>query len=574
MNSNKLFIAGLALAALVSCNKEAVNETPVPASKDEAYLAVSVVCSDSETPSTKATAGDHFYYGTADENAVKSADFFFYKEDGVFFSHVSQSIEGTAKEHGSADENVEWVGKGVVILKGLTAKSSPAYMSVILNGNSFASSLDGLTLAQAQEKVITDLATPGNGLDWTNFVMTSSTYGNGDKFSGYFCTKLSDAMFKDTEAEAQAATGSSCAVAYVERLAAKVRLGLASTLNADKIAIGKFKLDAAADSVTLYAKISAWGLNATQKESYVYKSINPSWSLGTFTWNDAANHRSYWAESPNYGGGVYPDSYLNSEDKNNYDPNKATLDYITYDECAVALDKNAYCRENTNTEGILSGNVSSIVTGILVKATVIDEDSKPVQLVNYENNLWTLEGYKTRVLAKYELLDAAKYIPWLSNNAGSASVNYEKATTANIDVKNAGDGLVYVQFTAAPDGYKYYLKNGDEYSEVSLDDLNAAWERSLTECSYYKDGMMYYNIPVEHLRNEGNLAARSFREADYGVVRNHWYNVTINSIKNLGVAVFDPNEEIVPNDNTSKKFYVGAQVNILSWKVVNQNVDL
>lgn len=573
MNSNKLFIAGLALAALVSCNKETVNETPAPASKDEAYLAVSVVCADSETPSTKAVSGDHFYYGTADENAVKSADFFFYKEDGVFFSHVSQSIEGTGKEHGTADVNVEWVGKGVVILKGLTAKSSPTYMSVILNGNSFASSLDGLTLAQAQAKVVTDLATPGNGLDWTNFVMTSSTYSNGDKLSGYFCTKLNDSMFMDTEAEAQAATGSSCAVAYVERLAAKVKLGLASTLDADKIKIGEFKVNG--EDKTLYTKISAWGLNATQKESYIYKNINPSWTLGSFTWNDVANHRSYWAASPNYGGGVYPDSFLNSEDDKNYDPSKATLDYIKYDDCKVALDKNAYCRENTNTEGILSGNVSSIVTSILVKATVIDEDANPVQLVNYENNLWTLDGYKTRVLAKYELLDAAKYIPWLSNNAGETTVEYAKATTDNIVVKNAGDGIVYVQFSEAPEGYKYYLKSASgEYTEVSLDALNAAWERSLTECSYYKDGMMYYNIPVEHLRNEGNLADRSFKEADYGVVRNHWYNVTINSIKNLGVAVFDPAEEIVPNDNTTKKFYVGAQVNILSWKVVNQNVDL
>ena len=60
------------------------------------------------------------------------------------------------------------------------------------------------------------------------------------------------------------------------------------------------------------------------------------------------------------------------------------------------------------------------------------------------------------------------------------------------------------------------------------------------------------------------------------MVRNHVYALDVTSIKNLGMGVFDPEEEIVPDDpfNEDKLYQVGANIKILSWKVVNQNVEL
>ena len=88
---------------------------------------------------------------------------------------------------------------------------------------------------------------------------------------------------------------------------------------------------------------------------------------------------------------------------------------------------------------------------------------------------------------------------------------------------------------------------------------------------------MYYCVPIEHLRGgkvtyNDDLSV-SVNEADYGVVRNHHYVLSINSIANLGTAVYNPDEEIIPVME-SPTYYVGAKVNILSWKVVNQSVDL
>ena len=104
---------------------------------------------------------------------------------------------------------------------------------------------------------------------------------------------------------------------------------------------------------------------------------------------------------------------------------------------------------------------------------------------------------------------------------------------------------------------------------------------------------MYYNIPIKHLRGgemltekvptdayyysvndaEGNLVF-ALREADYGVVRNHYYQITVNKIANLGKAVSNGDEDIIPNTDFSELYYVGASINILSWKIVNQGVNL
>ena len=68
---------------------------------------------------------------------------------------------------------------------------------------------------------------------------------------------------------------------------------------------------------------------------------------------------------------------------------------------------------------------------------------------------------------------------------------------------------------------------------------------------------------------------RIFGQETYGIVRNHHYVVTVNSLTKIGKGIFDPEEEIVPGKNDEKDtYYVGARINILSWKIVNQNVNL
>ena len=64
-------------------------------------------------------------------------------------------------------------------------------------------------------------------------------------------------------------------------------------------------------------------------------------------------------------------------------------------------------------------------------------------------------------------------------------------------------------------------------------------------------------------------------EGNYGVIRNHWYVLTVNKLVRLGTGVFDLEEVIVtPVEPEDPTYYMGARINILSWKIVTQKVEL
>ena len=87
----------------------------------------------------------------------------------------------------------------------------------------------------------------------------------------------------------------------------------------------------------------------------------------------------------------------------------------------------------------------------------------------------------------------------------------------------------------------------------------------------YTNGQTYYFIDIEHL---GTAAAK------YGVVRNHVYQIDIESIKGYGSPVYNgfgyivdfPDVPEYPEEDDGS--YVAAKINILSWKVVQQGVNI
>ena len=83
----------------------------------------------------------------------------------------------------------------------------------------------------------------------------------------------------------------------------------------------------------------------------------------------------------------------------------------------------------------------------------------------------------------------------------------------------------------------------------------------------YNEGHTYYYIDIKHL---GTAAAQ------WGVVRNHVYQIDVNSIKGYGTPVFNPNSNIVTPEypELEQESFVAARINILSWKVVSQSVDI
>lgn len=573
MKIKKLFFAGLALAALVACDKE--NESGNTLKDGDAYINVKIAYSD---PVTKGQAAEPpFYYGTAAEQKINNAYFIFYYADGSFCQYVKKTdLKMNSQGAGaSTDKNIEELSDGVVLLRGLKSKQYPVYMSVILNSEDewIGANIENKSIEEASKAVQSAIATADKNdqVNWTNFMMSSSSFDNSDAVSGYYCTKLKASNFQ--ESEALAIAEGNPVEAYVERLAAKVKVEFAESLGTSG-KIGSFTVNGT--SKDLYFNVTGWGLNATTKDSYCFKNINTGWTEETlgFKWNDDANFRSYWGKSTNYGTGIYPGTYGSSVDK--YDEKTATLNYITYNDLKVGINGNAYCRENTNDPEVLGKNFSGTVTSVLLKAQVTDKEGNAVTLYNFAGSLYDEANYKAAALNSFEASTTNRI--WKKTVSGG-NTTYTKVTADDLSVVISADGYAHVELKEASN---YCFGAG----ETSTKDATTAEINKLlngdeaykynTGCSFYKEGMMYYNIPIEHLRDDGKYNDSDYvqKEGNYGVVRNHYYIITVNSIRNLGKAVNVPDERIIPNDDDVKNYFVAAKINVLSWKVVRQSVDL
>ena len=60
------------------------------------------------------------------------------------------------------------------------------------------------------------------------------------------------------------------------------------------------------------------------------------------------------------------------------------------------------------------------------------------------------------------------------------------------------------------------------------------------------------------------------RDSFNGVVRNHIYAINVTKIAGLGTPVYNPDEIIYPETPEENEHYIAAQINILSWRVVDE----
>ena len=62
---------------------------------------------------------------------------------------------------------------------------------------------------------------------------------------------------------------------------------------------------------------------------------------------------------------------------------------------------------------------------------------------------------------------------------------------------------------------------------------------------------------------------------EFGMVRNHLYDVTISAVQGLGTPVYDADKTITPEKPEEDQFsYIAAKINVLAWRVVSQEVTL
>ncbi len=561
MKGKYLFFAGLACTVFAACSSdENVTDGALDANTDQAYVAISLNNATGGMDGRGTDGG--LQYGAANENEVSTAEFYFYNADGAFNQYVSKPLTWTANTADPAG-NVEKFSNATVVLQNLAKVGKPKYVVCVLNGA--AGAYKDKTLAELKAALSTSYLTGDK------FIMTNSTYNNSDETSQYFATVMNDNNFLKEKPTEEKLTDENAVQIYVERLASKVTVNTTLTLSGtsnNELSIGKYDVDGEEKELTI--KVLGWGLNALNKNEYVEKHV-PAWTTNLgFTWDAKDLYRSYWACSPNYGGGTYPTSFANVVDASNSTDKQTvtnadaySLRYVSWNNLGKSLGAADYCMENTNTaDELKSGNFKAKVTHVLLKAqTVGGED-----LIRYDGRLYTKQNFLNRILSQ---LNKPLYT--------KSGETYTQIATSDLAVVNTYDGTVDMALTAEAAAKTWYVKEGENYTVCDVATINAKFEALDIKADYYKNGMMYYCVPIEHLRGgkvtyNDDLSIK-VDEADYGVVRNHHYVLSINKIQNLGTAVYNPDEQIVPVVE-SPTYYVGAKVNILSWKVVNQSVDL
>lgn len=595
------------LAMLAACSDDAPvvdggNTGVVPGDGTTAYMSVVLSAPGDFGRTTDYEDGENFEEGNDSEHNINSAKFFFFDENGNFVLNAKLMTPNFGESTSTDKPNIEWESKSnVLVLEDLTSNNYPSYMLTVLNMDEFEAepTLD----ATAKKLVAANAAYTTN-----NFVMSTSSYDRGadqKSDSKYAVNKLESSNFATTPE--LAVDNSNAVVVYVERLAAKVELDVkatSTTYTQNGVEHTIYKLDqtvAGEDNdhnedieggqtanTEIYLEVLGWSLNATAKEAYMSKQLQTSWftTAPYPAWDNNRYFRSYWAYS-------YP--YALGKDC------ETALDFVKYTDInadglspELGSEYPQYCLENTNLpENILDinngvsattgkyGVYNSRVTHAVLNTRLCDKDGNSISALNMRGVLFTESALKKYALNALKNGGKLNYYIYTGSNIEEDKTeitNYRGVDVADIKFVGINGSIGGAEFAYAGEQlYQQVEKDGktemvEVTSEQLVEDLNGLADARGIE--WYNTRNIYY-IPVEH--NASATAKTNNVEGYYGVVRNHWYKISINSFSKVGHGVYDPDDttiEIKPGKPDDTLYYLGARINVLSWRVINQDVDL
>ncbi|MCM1139362.1 MAG: Mfa1 family fimbria major subunit [Muribaculum sp.] len=626
-------LLGFTAFAFAACSSDepVVNPvTPETPDGDVAYMAITISAPEG-LGSRSTTDGEDYVpsWDVEDEHKVSTVDFYFFEADGTYAFNASATTDFDKSTSGTGANNVEYIGnKQILILNGVRQNDYPEYVITVINKP--ADFAPGQTMQETGEMLAEYANKKAFVMTTSSFFGDKALEAEGElRHDGkYFATKLNKSDFKTTVNEASTTT--SPVQIYVERLDAKVQLNFSKadetkfeTYNnetyykiSQTLAGGDNQTGTGTQSqVDLYVKVVGWGLNATAKKSYMSKQLDSTWETtapqDNWAWNNAKDWRSFWAKAWTYGIGG---ENVNDSDK---------LTYITAQSVATSTlstednDKNPnydYCYENTNAPAnifadvdggslLLNNNEAAVKNGLathVVLHTQIyqkDSEGKMVtagELVQYRGVLYTGLSYKNLLLSRLQTKGTLNF--WTLEGTSVTPENAQTSDWKTIDAsflatkrsERENHKLGEIEVTAkSKDGvtvYHYEVDPDDatkgEYKPYTAEEFEAALNNALAAVDDTDNPAVgsngnsdaFYYIPVEHHALENETKAV---EGYYGVVRNHWYKILVSSFKKAGHLVFEPETDttqIIPEGPEDPLYYVGAKINILSWKVVNQSV--
>lgn len=518
MKTKQLFFCGMTglalLATSCSSNDEALNGGDGTTSEGKTYaqIAISVANSATTRALTGNTGGEA--YGDDAEYTVKDLTVVLANENGIAMQVITPKLK-TATNADDADKLVRVTEP---------FKCTPGKYKVYVLAN-YKNSQDALTpiikgsTDMKAEFGITDIAK----LSTTdNFFMTNTFAPKAQDIveKGATGKEVDDAGKKMTDGK----TNLNLLTVDVERAVSKVTFDNTDNQSFD-VMVG--------DNKIATATLEGASLINLNKKMYLVKG-------GRTATNKPAGVTDEWPYpmDPNYSQTSIDEVYC----KANFEQRSATV-------FPAPSTATFYCPENTMEA---SAQLNGQTTGVVYKVNYKPEGKYYTELAKDGT-----DNYSQMFAKVLNLADKDKAI---------TDEIFTEATTAD-----KADGTFY-----SYNGYVFKTKAAARlYKAIAttVGDASAVNEafksnESDDDIQTYKEGYCYYTAWIKH-----NPTSTVTMEQDkYGVVRNFWYELKVNSIKKLGYSKPKYKNPTDPDDKAEASIQV--QVNIKKWRLVKQNVDL
>lgn len=573
MKIPKLFPFACVALMMTACasDKDEIGGGTKPGS-DPQYLAVNIV-NVGATPTTRAAEYEN---GTAEESAIKKVRFYFFNGDGspyliknpgvpgVTGGDVKNWLEASPSDDTSTSgtpSQIEKITQTVLVINGVQS-AAPAAIVAVVNPET----VDAATLKNGGTMRLSELRYSAVGSQFykkgatggvSDFVMSNSVYVNAGEdvcaslVAGHVTTSAETAKTKPVDL-------------YVERVVAKVtadvdnnafELGNGTNWDTDKYgtktAVGK------SGDYDVYAVIEGWGLASENGKAEVEKQVDKTWTdgiLGFSPWTTSDFHRCFWEKSVALDLGPGANQPVNP----------------TFSQLNAKMHDVLYTLPNTpesKVTDLKNNNLTKFAVAATLRYKDADNNWHYAEICRYNGvSILGIDNLKRQVALTF-----SQY--YTSTDA----TTYTQLSKDDIDFKDPDAStqqyLVTPTLADGAAGTKYYTKTTTgttpTFTEVPKATVLAAIEADKAEIR--KDGRAYYYVPIKHL---GSTDANADAIAEYGIVRNHFYKITLSGIKGFGTPVYDPSKVVVPAVPTYQDTYLAARVQVLQWRVVTQSASL
>ncbi len=565
-------LAGLMLGSCSSSDDLAGGNTP--ASQDgNGYVAFTINLPTQ--PSTRAGSfNDEFKDGMANEYAVKDATLLLFQgateSSATFVGAYKLSTEPWTSPAG--DQNITTTSKKIVKkidksgtdMKALVVLNSNGVFTVDENANSLKLNGSATDFAGTYEEFVKSAsATSSANLTKTGFYMANaplcSKKGDDSNPATGTVSTLTDLTGKIYDTEAEALAGKAAQV-YVERAVAKVTLNKGTVTETTTSTSTKVPFDVLGWAIDNFNKTTYLVRNTEDFDTWKSYSSKGLTSKYRFVGGAAVAtdlYRTYFAKDVNY----------------DTDYSAGILERATNFVNTYGDTNPQYCFENTFDVPHQNENLTTLVT---IKAKL-----------NGGTDFYIVGGDQIKLYTKAELdkLVKEKFLnteaTWVTNNALDASTKIgEGDLTVAYDKDEAG--VIHLkEVTVDPAKLK---ATHDPLPATYVKDVDAA----VGSMVYYKNGVSYYTVRIKHFgddltpwkKNELGVKAGEVypttNQAEnwlgrYGVLRNNWYDITVQGVKGLGSATVP---ELTGTTDDELDSYIAVQINVLSWAKRTQSAIL